>query len=57
VFDARRTAIFLAAFADKGSHGKLLRALPVRLVLEPAVGLLGAAVLAKPDREAPCRLS
>jgi len=57
VFDARRTAIFLEAFADKGSHGKLLRALPVRLVLEPAVGLLGAAVLAKPGREAPCRLS
>jgi len=54
VFDARRTAAFLEAFADKGGHARLLRALPVSLVLEPALGMLGAAVLAARAGPAVC---
>ena len=54
VFDARRTGAFLDAFADKGGHAALLRALPVSLVLEPALGMLGAAVLAARARPAVC---
>lgn len=46
VFDARRTALFLDAFADKGGHAPLMRRLPVRLVLDSALGMLGAATIA-----------
>lgn len=46
VFDARRIALFVEAFADKGGHAPLMRRFPVRLVLDSAVGMLGAAVIA-----------
>jgi glucokinase len=46
VFDARREALFVRAFADKGSHARLMPAMPVSLVLEPRLGLLGAVSIA-----------
>jgi glucokinase len=46
VFDARRTARFLDAFRDKGSHSRLMPSIPVSVVLEPRLGLLGAAAIA-----------
>lgn len=46
VFDARRTALFLEGFVDKGGHAPLMRRLPVRLVLDSALGMLGAATIA-----------
>ena len=46
VFDARRQVLFLQAFADKGSHARLMAAMPVSLVLEPRRGLLGAVSIA-----------
>ncbi len=47
VFDARRTRLFLEAFSAKGVQSGLMQAFPVRLVGEPRLGLLGAALLAK----------
>ena len=47
VLDARRTACFLEGFRDKGRHADLMSTLPVRLVLDPALGLLGAGALAE----------
>lgn len=46
VFDARREASFMQAFGDKGTHARLMPAMPVSLVLEPRLGLLGAVRLA-----------
>jgi glucokinase len=38
---------FLQAFADKGRLGPLLRAMPVRVVLDPRAPLIGAAACAR----------
>ncbi len=38
---------FVAAFADKGRYGDLMRSLPVHLVLNPRAPLLGAAHVAR----------
>ncbi len=38
-----RRGEFLAAFRDKGRYWELMARIPVHVVLEPAVGLLGAA--------------
>jgi glucokinase len=46
VFDARRTQLFLQSFGAKGVQSALMSGFPVRLVVEPRVGLLGAALLA-----------
>ena len=46
VLDARRASAFVDAFVDKGPHSALMRTIPVRLVTEPSVGLLGAALIA-----------
>jgi glucokinase len=46
VFDARRSACFLEAFRDKGGHSRLMPSIPVSIVLEPRLGLLGAAAIA-----------
>ena len=35
---------FMAAFRDKGRMSELMRRIPVRVVLDPAAGLLGAAL-------------
>lgn len=40
------TEIFLAAFHDKGPMQKLMQTIPVKLVLNPQVGLKGAALVA-----------
>ncbi|MFN7941857.1 MAG: glucokinase [Thermoanaerobaculia bacterium] len=45
--DRMRSGAFLAAFRDKGRMRPLLKAMPVRLVLEERVGLLGAACRAR----------
>ncbi len=51
VLDARRTRLFMESFRSKGAQSELMRAFPVSLVLEPRLGLLGAAMLARhPDR-------
>ncbi len=53
VFDARRTQLFLQSFGAKGVQSALMSGFPVSLVVEPRVGLLGAALLATrrdPDR-------
>lgn len=47
VFDDRRTAAFLRAFACKGSHAGLMSGIPVGVVLAPDLGLRGAATLAR----------
>lgn len=46
IMDPRRTARFLEGFADKGRHAALMAGIPVRLVTDPALGLLGAGALA-----------
>lgn len=46
VLDSRRSACFLEGFLDKGRHTELLAGMPVRLVTEPALGLLGAGAIA-----------
>ena len=46
IFDERRTRLFVESFGAKGSHRALMPGFPVRLVLEPRVGLLGAALIA-----------
>ena len=38
---------FVAAFVDKGRLAELMRSLPVRVVLNPRVALLGAARVAR----------
>jgi glucokinase len=38
---------FLAAFLAKGKMAKLMHKIPVRLILQPKVGLLGASLLAR----------
>lgn len=38
---------FLAAFLAKGKMAKLMHKIPVRLILQPKVGLLGAGLLAR----------
>jgi glucokinase len=47
VIDARRTRLFLESFRAKGVQSELMRAFPVFLVLEPRLGMLGAALLAR----------
>lgn len=39
---------FLDAFNDKAEHAALARQMPVHLIADPAVGLAGAALLARP---------
>ena len=46
IMDERRTALFLEGFRDKGRHAGLMDSVPVRLVIEPALGLIGAVALA-----------
>jgi glucokinase len=46
IMDARRTERFLEGFADKGRHAGLMSGVPVRLITDPALGLLGAGALA-----------
>ena len=46
ILDARRSACFLEGFGEKGRHAGLMTAVPVRLVTDPALGLLGAGALA-----------
>jgi glucokinase len=46
IMDARRGACFLAGFGDKGRHAGLMAGVPVRLVTDPALGLLGTGALA-----------
>ncbi len=41
-----KNGVFMRAFVDKGRLGKLLASVPVRVVLEPKAGLLGAAAYA-----------
>jgi glucokinase len=41
-----RDGMFLRAFADKGRMGDLLTTFPVRIIINPRVGLIGAAVVA-----------
>lgn len=44
---------FMAAFRDKGRLGELLAKIPVHVVMNPRIGLLGAAVAATEDLELP----
>jgi len=46
IMDARRTARFLEGFGDKGRHAGLMAGVPLRLVTDSALGLLGAGALA-----------
>lgn len=46
ILPALETGLFMAAFCDKEPMVDLLRTLPVRVILNPAAGLLGAAVRA-----------
>jgi glucokinase len=49
-----RDGIFISAFRDKGRMGELLRKIPVNVVVNPHIGLIGAAVAAcedSPDSE------
>lgn len=46
VLDEPRASRFVRAFRDKGVHAGLLTEIPVRLVLEPALGAIGAAAIA-----------
>lgn len=46
IMDERRTALFLEGFRDKGRHAGLMDSVPVRLVVDPALGLIGAGALA-----------
>lgn len=46
VMDSRRTALFVEGFLDKGRHRALVATLPLRLVGDPGLGLLGAGALA-----------
>ncbi|HET7620294.1 MAG TPA: glucokinase [Gemmatimonadaceae bacterium] len=41
-----RDGIFITAFRDKGRMGELLRKIPVNVVVNPHIGLIGAAVAA-----------
>ncbi len=47
VLDARRTRLFVESFRAKGVQSGLMGDFPVFLVLEPRLGLLGAALLAR----------
>jgi glucokinase len=44
ILPALKTGRFMAAFLDKAPFSEMLRRIPVRVVLNPEVGLLGAAV-------------
>ena len=46
ILPALETGVFMAAFCDKEPMVDLLRTLPVRVILNPGAGLLGAAVRA-----------
>lgn len=46
IIDAFKTGAFMQSFTAKGRMSALLQAIPVRVVLNPRVGLLGAAVAA-----------
>ncbi len=46
VLDARRSVVFMDAFRDKGGHAAVVAQVPVHLVMDTRVGLLGAARLA-----------
>jgi len=46
IIDKLRDGTFLRAFCDKGRMGELLSRVPVRVVISPEVGLLGAAAVA-----------
>jgi glucokinase len=53
VLPALETGVFLAAFYGKAPLTDLLRTVPVSVILNPAAGLLGAAVRAS-DLRAVC---
>ena len=44
-----RDGIFITAFRDKGRMGELLCKIPVNVVVNPHIGLIGAAVAACED--------
>jgi glucokinase len=46
ILPALETGLFMEAFRDKDPMTDLLRTLPVTVILNPAAGLLGAAVRA-----------
>ena len=46
VLDARRATIFIEAFRDKAAHAPVVADVPVHLIVDPRLGLLGAARLA-----------
>jgi glucokinase len=46
ILPALESGLFMAAFRDKEPMVDLLRMLPVRVILNPGAGLLGAAVRA-----------
>lgn len=49
VLDARRSDLFVTAFRDKGGHAAMTAQMPVHLVLDARLGLLGAARIAADD--------
>ncbi|HEU4643841.1 MAG TPA: glucokinase [Gemmatimonadaceae bacterium] len=53
ILDALRDGAFLAAFRAKGRMGGLLARVPVHVVINPSIGLFGAAVAATDDVDLP----
>ena len=53
IADKLRDGIFMTAFRDKGRMEDLLVRIPVHVVMNPNVGLLGAAVAASEDTDRP----
>ena len=47
ILPALQSGLFIEAFRDKSPLGDLLRTIPVSVILNPAAGLLGAAVCAE----------
>ncbi|MBI2310993.1 MAG: glucokinase [Betaproteobacteria bacterium] len=43
IIEKLKSGAFISAFCDKGRYAALLRQIPVRVVMNPKVGLLGAA--------------
>lgn len=50
ILPALRDGTFLAAFRDKWLHAPLMERIPVAVILNPRVGLLGAAACAADPR-------
>jgi glucokinase len=46
IVDRLRSGPFMAAFRDKGRMSELLSHIPVQVVINPSIGLLGAAAVA-----------